>query len=605
MRLALAMCLLPASRLNGYPGRVASLRISGGHVRQPASRHQRELNAWRAFEEAYRDVRTAIASLPRGRGEARFAADYGELGGMAAANVLWLRSRAAVVGQYLPPEGVDFVLSAPPASPSIDELSYEYLATSWILGREAAETLRLEPIFGTGGQASGAEATALRHGLASAVEALKPGGWCSLLIEAPDPDRLLSTAVAAVASGLELVHVLHRESLRAGDGIVLHLRKASGEDRLRRAVSPAPLRLGADGDHLTYPELAAAIERAATDLLRDRGEPAGLLRVVAAIVAEMGRTGLLRRVAVTRSGDDDAGNSRIDGGPLLVASLVREELWRDDHPALVRLGDETHPQWWLRHPELAERPLADRVEWATWSILSTAGRIDDAGFVDRIYRLFPGLQAPDEELVRACLASYVTTGERGSLATADDAAGRAVDHARIIGLLADYGHRLGMRSWIAAREHDRPDGRGQLVDHLADDERRVYLPLVIRAPAEALGAVDVIWYIRGKLAFLFEVEWTAMVGEAVLQRGTTIPIGNEQARFLVIPAERGELLRLKLERSPWLRAEMERQNWHVLKWPHLETLVGRSGARLEWLEPVLGLDPLIERGGEQLTMFGE
>jgi hypothetical protein len=605
MRLALAACLLPASRLNGYPGRVASLRITGGHVRQPASRHQREVNAWRAFEEAFRDVRTAIASLPRGRGEARFASDYGELGGMGAANVLWLRSRAAVVGQYLPPEGIDLVLSAPPASPSIDELSYEYLATSWILGREAAETLRLEPIFGSGAQAPGAEATALRHGLASAVEALKPGGWCTLLIEAPDPDRLLGTAVAAVASGLELVHVLHRESARAGDGIVLHLRKPSGEDRLRRAVSPAPLRLGADGDHLTYPELAAAIERSATELLRDRGEPAGLLRVVAAVTAELGRTGLLRRIAVTRSGDDDAAADRIDGGPHLVASLVREELWRDDHPALVRIGDETRPQWWLRQPELAERPLADRVEWATWSILSTAGRIDDMGLVDRIYRLFPGLQAPDEELVRACMASYVTPGERGSLGTADDAAARATDHARVIGLLADYGHRLGMRSWISIREHDRPSGRGTLADHLADDERRVYLPLVIRAPADALGAVDVIWYIRGKLAFLFEVEWTAMVGEAILQRGTAIPVGDQQARFLVIPAERGELLRLKLERSPWLRAEMERQNWHVLKWPHLETLVARTGARLEWLEPVLGLDPLIERGGEQLTMFGE
>ena len=156
------------------------------------------MNAWRAFEEAYRDVRTAIASLPRGRGEARFAADYGELGGMAAANVLWLRSRAAVVGQYLPRRGRSTSSSRlPPASPTIDELSYEYLATSWILGREAAETLRLEPIFGGGGQASGAEATALRHGLASAVEALKPGGWCTLLVEGSDPERLLATAVAA------------------------------------------------------------------------------------------------------------------------------------------------------------------------------------------------------------------------------------------------------------------------------------------------------------------------------------------------------------------------------------------------------------------------
>ena len=144
-RLALAACLLPASRLNGYPGRVASLRISGGHVRQPASRHQREVNVWRLFESAVADVRTAIAALGRERRPARFAADLEELGGVGAANVLWIRSRPAVIGQYLPPDGVDMVLGSLAAPPSVDELSFEYLATAWLLGREAAETLRLEP----------------------------------------------------------------------------------------------------------------------------------------------------------------------------------------------------------------------------------------------------------------------------------------------------------------------------------------------------------------------------------------------------------------------------------------------------------------------------
>lgn len=606
MRLALAACLLPASRLNGYPGRVASLRINNGHVRQPASRHQREVNVWQAFEEAYRDVRTAVAAAARDRHEARFAVDFTELGGMGAANVLWLRSRSAVVGQYLPAEGIDLVLGAPPPSASIDDLSFEYLATGWVLGREAAETLRLEPIFGSGGQADGAEITALRHGLASASGALKLGGWCNLIIEGGDPDRLVSVALAAAAAGLELVDVIHHESARSGDGIVLHLRKPSAEDRLRHAVNPSPLRLGADAGHLTYPELAAAMERAVTELLRDRGEPAGLTRVVAAIVGELGRSDLLRRLALPRGGATDEGTDRLEGGgPRFLANLIREELWRTDHPTLVRIGDENRPSWWLRMPELAERPLADRVEWATWSILSTAGRIDEAGFFDRIYRLFPGLQAPDEELVRACLASYVAPGERGSLATADDLAARTADHARTIATLVDYGHRLGMRTWVASREHDRVVDGQRIGDRLADDERRVYLPLVVRAPAEALGAVDVIWYVRGKLAFLFEVEWTVMVGDAVLGRGRQIPVTEQQARFLVVPAERTDLLRLKLDRSPWLRSELERQNWHVLKWQHLDTLASRPGARMEWLEPVLGLDPLIERGGEQLTMFGE
>jgi hypothetical protein len=610
MRLALAACLLPSSRLNGYPGRVASLRITGGHVRQPASRHQREVNVWRAFEQSYRDVRTAVAAVADPRHEVRFAADYGELGGMGAANVLWLRCRPAVVGQYLPGEAIDLVVGAPPRGANIDELSFEYLATSWILGREAAETLRLEPIFGAGAHPEGAEATALRHGLASAVGALKPGGWCNLLLDDGNVDRLLTVAMAAAAADLELIDVIHRESARSGDGIVLHLRKPSGEDRLRQAVRPGPLRLGAEAGHLTYPELAEAIDRAVGSLLRDRGEPAGLTRVAAAIVAELGRSGLLRRLAAPRSGEGerDAGHAtdRLEGGgSQVIATLVHEELWRDDHPTLVRIGPDDRPQWWLRSPELAEQPLADRVEWATWSILSTAGRIDEAGFFDRIYRLFPGLKAPDEELVRACLASYATHGERGSLATEDDLAGRTADHARTIANLVDYGHRLGLRAWVAAREHDREVAGTALASRLADDERRVYLPLVVRAPAGALGAVDALWYLRGKMAFLFEVEWTAMVGDAVLRRGREIPVGDQQARFLVVPAERTELLRLKLQRSPWLRAEVERQNWHILKWQHLDTLLGRPGARMEWLEPVLGLDPLIERGGEQLTMFGE
>ncbi|HEX5396266.1 MAG TPA: hypothetical protein VFX74_04155, partial [Candidatus Limnocylindria bacterium] len=237
--------------------------------------------------------------------------------------------------------------------------------------------------------------------------------------------------------------------------------------------------------------------------------------------------------------------------------------------------------------------------------LSTAGRLDEAGFLDRIYRLFPGLQAPDEELVRACLDAYASVSERGQLRTEDELARRLDEHGRVIATLTEYAHRLGLRAWISKREQPRIVDGAPLGDRLLDEERRAYLPLILRAPAEPLAAVDAMWYVRGRLTFLFEVEWTAMVGEAVLRRGLEIPAGEQQARFLVIPAQRAELLRLKVDRSPWLRAEMTRQNWHVLKWEHLDTLAARPGASLDWLEPVLGLDPLIERGGEQLTIFGE
>jgi len=614
-RLALAACLLPASRLNGYPGRVASLRISGGRVRQPASRFQREVNVWRLFEAAVQDVRVAVAALGRERRPARFAAGLEELGGVAAANVLWIRCRPAVVGQYLPADGVDLVLGSVSDSATVDELSFEYLATGWLLGREAAETLRLEPLFGAGpARTDGAEATALRHAVASAAGAVKPDGWFNVIVEGGDPDRVLAVALAGAAAGLRLVHVIHRESRRSGDGVTIHMRKPSAEDRLREAMQAQPLRLGAEDGHLTYPELAEAIDRAAAELLRRRGEPAGLTRIAAAVLLDLERAGLLRRLAQSRSngersadaGPDEDLEGRMERGPAaLLSTLLREELGRDDHPSLVRVGDPERPMWWLRHPELADAPLADRVEWSTYSILSTAGRLDEEGFLERTYALFPGLEAPDEELVRACLAAYAVTGEGGRLRTEDELSRRLEEHARIIGLLVDYAHRLGLRAWVSRREHDRAYEGATLVARLHEDERRAYLPLIVRAPAEVLGAVDAIWYRRGRLAFLFEVEWTAMMGEAVLRRGRQIEPTDQQARFLVFPAERTELVRLKLERSPWLRGEIERQNWHFLKWQHLETLVGHPGAGLERLEPVLGLSPLIERGGQQLTMFGE
>jgi SAM-dependent methyltransferase len=610
MRLALAACLLPASRLNGYPGRVASLRIGNGHVRQPASRNQREINVWHEFARAVDEVKLALAPYAAQHAAVRFAAEFDELGGISAANVFWVRSRPAVVGQYLRAESVDLVLAAsgPPAGP--DELSFEYLATGWLMGREAAETLRLEPLFGaaTGGD-GGASGTALRHAVASASRALKPGGWFSVLIDGDETDRMLTVALAAAAAGLELVDVVVRESRSSGDGITLHCRKPAAEDRLREAIQPRPLRLGADGERLTYPELAEAIERAAVGLLRDRGEPAGLTRLAAASLVELQRTGLLRRLAAGRhealERPGEATGSADEAGRSLLTTLIVEELWRTDHPSLVAVGDGERAAWWLREPQLADSPLADRVEWATFSLLSTAGRLDEASFMERVYDLFPGLAAPDEELVRACLSAYASMREDGRLRTEDELTRRQAEHTRMIALLAAYGHRLGLRVWISKREQSRSYADGTLLNALRDDERRTYLPLVVRAPAEALGAVDVIWYRRGRLAFLFEVEWTAMVGEAVLRRGRQIEPTDQQARFLVLPAERSELLRVKLERSPWLHGEMERQNWHVLKWPHLETLVDRPGASLDWLEPMLGLDPLIERGGEQLTMFGE
>jgi hypothetical protein len=244
------------------------------------------------------------------------------------------------------------------------------------------------------------------------------------------------------------------------------------------------------------------------------------------------------------------------------------------------------------------------VEWAVFSLLSTAGRLSEAAFFERIAHLFTAYDMPDETLVRACLESYRSRASTpDELQTADDLLQRSLEHSESIALLADLGHRLGMSVWISRREQERRVHGRLLSSWLDAREQHAYLPLITRASAEELEQVDCIWYVRGRAVLMFEVEWTAMLSEPVLRRHSRIAPGDELVRFLVVAPERTELIRYKLERSPLLRQALEDGNWHILKSNHLRTFGARETPSLADLEPFLGLDSPADRTGEQMPLF--
>ena len=160
-----------------------------------------------------------------------------------------------------------------------------------------------------------------------------------------------------------------------------------------------------------------------------------------------------------------------------------------------------------------------------------------------------------------------------------------------------------MRVWIGRREQTRRVGEGILGDLLDDGEKSAHLGIISPA-AEELAEVDCIWYVRGKVGFLFEVEWTAMLGEPLLRKHAGIPPDDGLIRFLVIAPERAELVRYKLARSPLLRAALDAGTWHIIKANHLRTFLARDPLDLADLEPYLGLDPSVERSAEQMALFG-
>jgi hypothetical protein len=288
-----------------------------------------------------------------------------------------------------------------------------------------------------------------------------------------------------------------------------------------------------------------------------------------------------------------------------LVALIRDELARAGKRRLVEVEPDC---WWLADREdrgSAAAPLADRVEWAVYSLLSTGGSLSEAGFFERMASLFSGSDQPDEAIVRACLDSYRSPDSTSDqVATAEDLLRRSQEHGELLASLADAGHRLGMNVWLGLREQARRVGEGRLGDRLDEAERDVHLPVITQAPAEALQAVDCIWYVRDRAVFMFEVEWTAMLGERIIRRHARIPPDEQLVRFLVVPPERSELVRHKIERSPLLRTAMADGNWHILKSNHLATFMAGDPLDLAALEPFLGLDPLAEASAEQLPLFG-
>ncbi|HEX2469315.1 MAG TPA: hypothetical protein VHK05_01905 [Candidatus Limnocylindrales bacterium] len=409
-------------------------------------------------------------------------------------------------------------------------------------------------------------------------------------------------------------------------------------------------------------DAARVVTDAAVETLRARGEPARTERLFGEVLVGLDRSGHLRRLSTgTRPSEQRpapdpaarsdegplptppaapgvesegspsgpattnrpaAGLADGEGGPRVATrratavadpapdpverllALIRDELSRPDQRRLTEIEPG---RWWLAQPadrDAAAPPLADRVEWAVFSLLSTAGPLSEAAFYERIATLFTGHDLPDETLVRACLESYRSLASTPDhLVTSDDLLRRSHEHTEMLAAITEAGHRLGLRVWLAEREQARRLGRGHLGDLLDDRERGAYLGSIGRA-VDALAEVDAIWYIRGKVAMLFEVEWTAMLGEPLLRRHARIGADERFVRFLVVAPERTDLIRHKLDRSPLLRAAMEEHGWNLIKWDHLRTFLSADRPDLDELEPLLGLDPVVERGGEQMPLFG-
>lgn len=605
LRLALLHAILPASRLNAHPGRGGALRIASGRVRPPTSPGWRERHPWLAFEDGFRLVRGFILGLTA-RGTAtsqpRFGTDVRSLAEGGNGVILRLASGAGLAAlaeeiadlHRLPePPRVRLVVGQVPPRANTERLSLGYLGTCWALGRGAASLLPLDPLFGPSPRVTwDRHGELVGRGLAAAAPLLAADGRTLLFVDEGGAEGVTAAALGAVEAGYRIAGVTLATPGSAEPALV---QLAPPGPPPSGSEPPTELRVGG-GAPLGPAEIARLVTETAVAVVRERGEPAPFDLLLGAILVRLDGAGELRRLL----GRDPAEPDRV--GRLL--GTIRTELARPGHPRLEQIEPGS---WWLVDRDdraAAEPPLADRVEWAVFGLLSTAGALSETAFAERIGALFPIGSRADDALVRACLDSYRGEGSSAAqLLTDESLARRSAEHAEVIGLLADLGHRLGMSVAIGKREQARIVRGSPLAARLDARERATLPPVAGRASAEAVASVDCTWYVRSRRAFMFEVEWTALLAEPVLRKHAGIPPSDDLVRFLVLAPERVELARFKLARSPLLRRAMERDNWHILTWENLGAFASGGRPRLEDLEPYLGLDAGTDRRGDQLALF--
>jgi hypothetical protein len=140
-----------------------------------------------------------------------------------------------------------------------------------------------------------------------------------------------------------------------------------------------------------------------------------------------------------------------------------------------------------------------------------------------------------------------------------------------------------------------------LGDLMTDAERVADISRVSRIHSDALDYIDCLWYDKGQLVFLWQLEWTARLHRSVVALGEGVPDEDRVFRFFAIADERRALAEFKLRRAAGTAEVVRRRGWRFVKWGPLRSWATRPDVALDLLEPVLGLSPEVEQTGQQLA----
>ncbi len=201
-------------------------------------------------------------------------------------------------------------------------------------------------------------------------------------------------------------------------------------------------------------------------------------------------------------------------------------------------------KWWLKNPEkylLHIIPLSERIEKVVVQTLINKIKVSFDDVIRVLYTTFPNTLTPSQS-VKIFLEEYAEKTKDKKWRLLPSVKERENQHDKMIEILIAIGKKLDYQTYA-----DTSFGRSTAKK----------LP-VNRDRLNRIKKIDTIWFNRDEISYIFEVENTTGISEAII-RGSNIK-SKTTKRIIIIPDERINLLYRKIN-EPALNELIVKDNW--------------------------------------------
>ncbi len=499
----------------------------------------KELNVWRYFESRYQKIRNGKIESNKAI-KCKQVKDFNEL--LEDKGNLFLKKHSALeIGDILAQESIDYIFTDPPYGGSIQYFELSTLWAAWLEGIDEKEYALNYPDEITVNKYQKKDFNYYHRMLAAAFlqmnKVLKPNKYMHVTFHHTDIKIWNSIIRAVVGAGFNLEKIVYQPPSTISAKAQNQPYGSAKGDYYLRFYKPKTAMVSSEGfDSERYEKV---VVESAKRIIAERGEPTAYTYILNGIIPALQKEGLLFGSTLG----------------------IDEVLHKAENKEFVLINQK----WWFKNPSeipyLEKVPLAERVEKAVYELLQNRIKVSFDEVLQSVFIHFSNARTPDTSDIREILARYAQKTIDGKWRLLPEEKMLESRHPYLVHFLTELG---SMQGFLVSSGHPEINFDGKRITELKGYLNTIQLKKTLQdVPKENLEKItesDVLWMKDGKIVYVFEVENTSGITDALV-RGANIPYSCQ--KFIIIPQEREKLLSNKMN-EPALKQYFGINGWQII-----------------------------------------